>query len=166
MPSVKSPKKSPRKVRPPKRPKPTLPEPRDPVSFVLLEKPHPKGRPRFFARGKFVQVYTDAKTAAYEKLVAKAGIDAFGDRAPFAGPLHVNLSFVMPRPKAASKRAFHVSRPDVDNLTKAVLDGLNEVAYLDDAQIVTMEVRKTYETPGLLRHGVIIQIIPLNSLET
>ena len=33
-------------------------------------------------------------------------------------------------------------KPDIDNIVKAVLDALNEVAYRDDTQVVELQVRK------------------------
>ena len=39
-------------------------------------------------------------------------------------------------------------RPDVDNLAKIILDGLNGVAYRDDAQVCCIHFEKKYsETP-------------------
>ncbi len=35
-------------------------------------------------------------------------------------------------------------RPDIDNLSKAVMDALNEVAYTDDSQIVALDAMKIY----------------------
>ena len=38
----------------------------------------------------------------------------------------------------------HTVKPDLDNLTKAVLDALNDVAWYDDSQIVQLNVSKQY----------------------
>lgn len=35
-------------------------------------------------------------------------------------------------------------KPDADNIAKAVLDGLNGVAFVDDSQVVALMVKKTY----------------------
>jgi Holliday junction resolvase RusA-like endonuclease len=35
-------------------------------------------------------------------------------------------------PKSRSKESFVVTTPDMDNLEKAVLDGLGEITYLDN----------------------------------
>jgi Holliday junction resolvase RusA-like endonuclease len=37
-----------------------------------------------------------------------------------------------------------VTKPDVDNLAKSVLDAINGVAYKDDNQIVDLVARKVY----------------------
>ena len=47
----------------------------------------------------------------------------------------------------AAKRAGEIKptkKPDIDNVIKAILDGLNEVAYKDDAQVVNVSASKYY----------------------
>lgn len=73
-------------------------------------------------------------------------------RALLAGPLAVEVRAYLPIPASWSKKKHldaaeglirPTSRPDVDNFAK-VIDGLNEVAWKDDAQIVTLAVSKRY----------------------
>ena len=83
----------------------------------------------------------------------------------FQGPVVVTLDFALPRPashyrtgrfaglvKDAAPR-FPVSKPDVDKLTRAVLDSLTGSVYGDDAQVVELSVWKRYvgvgETAGV-----------------
>ena len=61
------------------------------------------------------------------------------------GALRLYARFIMPRPKSRAKDEHHVCRPDVDNLLKSVLDGLNGIVYNDDSQIVRIEADKAYE---------------------
>lgn len=70
------------------------------------------------------------------------------------------LLFSCPFPKVHQKKAKidmqadikkHTCKPDLDNLTKAVLDGLNEVAWYDDAQIVQLHVEKKYSGKPLIQ---------------
>ena len=35
-------------------------------------------------------------------------------------------------------------RPDIDNISKIILDGLNGVAYKDDLQITDLSIKKIY----------------------
>ena len=65
----------------------------------------------------------------------------------------------MPIPKSASKKAkiamesgvtAHIKKPDIDNMAKTVLDALNGLAYVDDSQIYSLTLYKTYsERPGI-----------------
>lgn len=67
---------------------------------------------------------------------------------PLVGPIHLELTFVMPRPtsmqwkKKAMPRDWHVVVPDDDNMEKAVRDGLNQLVWRDDRQICSKIVRK------------------------
>lgn len=115
-----------------------------------------KGRPRF-GNGR---TYTDAKTASYEALVGWYAREAMGSTLrAFEGPVCVTIAARIAPPASASRSArvamlsgetAPAKRPDVDNLGKAALDGMNGIAFADDAQVVSLFVRKLYaETPGL-----------------
>jgi Holliday junction resolvase RusA-like endonuclease len=79
---------------------------------------------------------------------------------PWGGPLHVGVTFSMPRPKGhygsgrnadkvkASAPPYPVGRPDLDNLVKAVLDALRGIAWGDDTQVVSLRARKTWAEPS------------------
>lgn len=118
------------------------------MSFARFEipgTPVPKGRPRF-GNG---HTYTPQKTRDFETLCAYS---YRGDK-PLEGTLTVELTFYMPIPQSATLRAQRAMRtglirpakkPDIDNIVKAVLDGLNGVAWLDDKQIVELKASKHY----------------------
>lgn len=42
-------------------------------------------------------------------------------------------------------------KPDVDNVAKIILDGLNKVAYNDDNQITDIKIRKIYDTESYVK---------------
>jgi crossover junction endodeoxyribonuclease RusA len=71
------------------------------------------------------------------------------------GPVRIELQFVMPRPKATPKRSTPpaVKKPDLDKLTRAVLDAITGVSYRDDSQVVDLVASKRIaelgEPPGL-----------------
>ncbi len=84
-------------------------------------------------------------------------------RRPLAGPVKLALTFVRPKPRSLPKRPTKADpwpwapwrRPDLDNLTKAVLDGLQGRVFSDDAQIVELVVRKVYGEPeGVAVHAL------------
>jgi crossover junction endodeoxyribonuclease RusA len=77
------------------------------------------------------------------------------------GPVNVEITFGLPRPKGhygTGRNAGKVrdsapwyphGRPDLDKLTRAVLDGLTAGgAWVDDAQVVCLTARKVYGSPG------------------
>lgn len=118
------------------------------MEFVVHGKPVPKQRPRMTRYGA---VYTPAETIRFEKLVAKSAISA-GAR-PVSGPVSVELETVFPIPKswtkarkAAAEGQPHTQRPDLDNLVKSVLDGLNGVAFADDSQVHSVASRKRWSS--------------------
>lgn len=121
------------------------------VTFTVPGNPRGKGRPRFT---RYANTYTDEKTAIYEQMVAveyrKA---AKGFRFDAKAPLGVIIYAFYPIPKKTSKKmraqmedgsVCPLKKPDVDNVSKVILDALNGVAYHDDNQVATLKVRKMY----------------------
>lgn len=128
------------------------------MDFLVDGKPQGKQRPRFSRISK--TVYTPAKTSKYEKAIAKAYTDSGGKCIPADCYVSVSVSAFFPIPKSYTqgKRLackHNVNRPDkkpdMDNILKVVLDGLNRVAYEDDKQVVELIGRKYYtESDGFL----------------
>lgn len=128
------------------------------MDFIINGKPQGKQRPRFSRISK--TVYTPTKTAKYEKQIAKAYTDSGGKCIPADCYVSVNVSAFFPVPKSYSKkkredclerRLRPDKKPDMDNILKVVLDGLNRVAYEDDKQVVELIGRKYYtESDGYL----------------
>jgi Holliday junction resolvase RusA-like endonuclease len=111
-------------------------------SFRVEGKPQGKGRPRTAVRGHHATLYTPKKTVAYEKQIAQAARLVFKGE-PHAGPVSLRVDIVMPWPAATSKAKLKTTpyatvKPDIDNVIKAVADGLNGVVWVDDAQIVRL----------------------------
>lgn len=123
-------------------------------TFEVIGKPVPKARPRFDAINK--RIFTPKSTIAWQKLIAATGAQIFKSP-PHAGPIALKMIFFMAPPSKwrKSKRlaAFqglveHIGTPDIDNLAKAVMDGLNGVIYRDDGQVVNLECKKKYGFPA------------------
>lgn len=53
-------------------------------------------------------------------------------------------TFQFVRPKSKATRRHPTVKPDADKLGRALLDALTGVAYIDDAQVVWLRIRKTY----------------------
>jgi Holliday junction resolvase RusA-like endonuclease len=125
------------------------------IYLTIPGDPHGKGRPRF-GKGR---TYTDAKTVTYENLIGWTGQQAMGTQDPLEGPLCVTIDARF-RPAASSTRIARegmlsgaippAKQPDCDNIAKLCLDALNGVVWVDDAQVVTLFIRKRYaEAAGL-----------------
>jgi len=57
----------------------------------------------------------------------------------------VSVIYGFPRPKGRDRlRVDPCVRPDVDKLSRALMDALTGVAYADDGQVVALSVRKIY----------------------
>jgi len=65
---------------------------------------------------------------------------------PLEGPVKLDLLFSMRRPKKIDKvcRGRPIKRPDVDKLTRAVLDGLTKIMFKDDSQVVDIHCVQRY----------------------
>jgi Holliday junction resolvase RusA-like endonuclease len=67
---------------------------------------------------------------------------------PLAGPIEVEIGFYFQRPtnKIWKTRPMPLevktTKPDLDNLAKAVMDSLNGVAWIDDAQVCKIVLSK------------------------
>lgn len=117
--------------------------------ITVFGEPKGKARPRFTRSG---HTYTPASTKKYEKLFA----DAWGDLDPIEDlPVRVVITAYLKIPKSAPKHrrmgmmsgdVIPVKKPDIDNIAKAVLDGLNGHAFADDKQVAALTVRKLYDS--------------------
>lgn len=92
-------------------------------------KPVPKGRPRFARNGG---VYTPKTTADYEKRIAQAWRDKYGDKMVDEDRLAIHVDVYLKK----------YSTTDVDNLLKIAMDGLQGVAFENDASIKVAKVVK------------------------
>lgn len=81
-------------------------------------------------------------------MAADAGCQPIGDKAPVR--VEATFRFSRPATVSAKKRPLPSVKPDIDKLVRALLDALTGVAFVDDAQVVALEVQKLYSTePGL-----------------
>lgn len=136
------------------------------VAFQVPGKPVGKGRPRATKRGKHIALYTPEKTVSYESTVALAASQAMSGRQLIAGPVYVLMSIVLPVPRSWSQRKQNealagvlvpTTKPDMDNVIKAVFDAINGVVWNDDAQVADLRVTRRYGgTPGV---SVIVSVL-------
>jgi len=117
------------------------------VSFSVAGEPKPQPRPRAYTRGKHASVYNPDTADAWKAAVAAEALRC-RPLEVLQGPLWVSLAFWLPRPKRLMGRDYpewHSSRPDADNLAKAVLDAIQDCGWWDDdGQVAELSVRKCY----------------------
>lgn len=127
--------------------------------FTVWDEPKPLGRARF-ARlpGGKVRTYTQRKDQDVRFNIRAAFLshpdvvaDTYGDGdgfKPLTGPLRLTMIAYLPMPRNIPKKrrmtALPAKRPDLDNYVKQVEDALQGYAFVDDAQIVSIEARKRY----------------------
>ena len=129
-------------------------------SFRVEGDPVGKGRPRATSIGGKVRMYTPKRTMAYENRVTIAA-----EHLPkLNGPLSVVVEVVKARPKTrpqwATLTAWRTGyrlvcpvKPDLDNVVKAVLDGLR--LKFDDKQVCRLVSQKVCAAAGELPHVLV-----------
>ncbi len=111
--------------------------------------PIAKARPRV-ANG---HAYTPTRTKAYEDAVAWAAKEHMTERGldMFEGAVAVSLYFWLPD---------HRNEPDLDNLVKAAMDGMNKIVYADDKQVHALIAHKNFDKA---RPRTVIDVIQMES---
>ncbi len=127
------------------------------VSFTVVGDPVPKARARTVRKGGRTWSFTPKKVAVWEKVVKEEASKYFPE--PFNGPVALALAFYMKRPKSRKKDNYVMTTPDLDNLEKAFLDGLNGIAYDDDKQVVVKNAVKRYVITGVPRVEVVVSAL-------
>lgn len=112
---------------------------------------HIPGEPVAFARsgGKGTIRFTPKKQRDFMALVKLAAAAAMDGAPPLDGPLEMTIraTYLVPASWPRKRRnaaRWRTSKPDADNLAKIVADAINEIVYVDDAQIASLSVQKVY----------------------
>lgn len=123
------------------------------IAFIVPGVPQGKGRARVGKIGGHARMFTQAKTAAYEGLVAHMAHEAMRGAPLIEGACMVELDITVPVPASWSKKktsaalagqVYPTTKPDKDNVIKAIYDGMNGVVWRDDVQAVDGVQRKRY----------------------
>jgi len=125
------------------------------VKFRVDGPPKGKGRPRFTSKGF---AYTPPETKEYEKRIQQAAWVQMALQKLEASTRRcsVIIEAVMEIPKSWSnvKRMEaeygalqHTTKPDLDNIVKAALDGMEGAVYVSDKQVTSIKARKMYCHP-------------------
>lgn len=143
-------------------------EPRPIVDFLAPGLPQTKGSTKAFIRrrgGKPFAVITNdnEKNDGWAYLVSYFATQCMAGRPPIDGPVHVTLTFLLPRPQDHFGTGRNAGRlrpsaspkpdvkPDLDKMQRSIFDALSRIVYRDDACVTTAVIMKRYaETqPGV-----------------
>ena len=123
------------------------------MKIFIPGEPIAQPRVKVSTRGGFARAYVDAKhpVHAYKQAIRLAYVNAGGE--VLEGPVSVRIVCWFERPKSHSKKRRQepepkTTKPDADNVGKAILDSLNEIAYNDDGQVYRLTVEKWYVGPS------------------
>jgi hypothetical protein len=119
------------------------------MRIFIPGEPIAQPRAKVSTRGGFARAYTERGHAvhAYKQAIRIAYVNAVGEL--LEGPIEIRIVCWFERPKSHSKkrrqqREPKTTKPDLDNIGKAVLDALNDIAYNDDGQVCRLTVEKWY----------------------
>lgn len=119
------------------------------IEFTVPGRPVPMARPRVTMHG----TYTPKRCRDYKSFVAMAAKAAMKGKKPMDGAICIDISVIYKPPKSWSKKKQETalmgelqptSRPDLDNIYKAITDALIGIVYVDDAQITYATIGKCY----------------------
>lgn len=136
------------------------------VEFFVPGVAHTKGSHRaFVVKGRAIMTNDNPKEKGWRATIALVAHEAMAGRALLDGAVHLELTFVRPRPKGHFNAKGIVrpgvlsaqpsTKPDWDKMGRSVGDALNGICYRDDAQITTAIVRKRWGEAGV--HVVVRQ---------
>lgn len=127
------------------------------VAHLCFEAPmEPMGWSRAGHNGRSRRFYTRAELRAYKTalgLCARSAMTRAG-LAPAEGALRVDIEAWFELPKSRHRKREpvphqpHTSKPDKDNVEKAVLDALTGIAWKDDAAVAQGETSKWWAAQG------------------
>lgn len=139
-------------------------EPQGMVEIRVYGMPGPQGSKRLIGkdgRGRGILVESSAKVKPWRQAVKYAALEAAGR---VTGPLEVQMTFTLPKPKSAPKtrKTWPSSRPDLSKLVRATEDALTDAgAWDDDSRVVRCVASKVFPGEGpdaLDRPGAVIRI--------
>ena len=122
------------------------------IYFEVPGEPVAQGRPKFTRIGNHVRAYDPEKSRLYKSLVRDAAAKVMPET-----PLECAVSLMVMAyrsiPRSWSKKKQESARrgeimpttkPDIDNVVKAIKDALTGVIWRDDSKVVSLFAEKSY----------------------
>lgn len=106
------------------------------IRLVIPGRPVPKKRPRLGYNGRKAYIYTPEETKAYEELIRWLG--RINVKQPITDLVEVQIKIYF---KGKDEK------PDLDNVIKSLLDGMNGIVLKDDRQVRRI-VAEMFEDPN------------------
>ena len=114
------------------------------------------------SRPAFATMYADPTTKLNEDRIETIFQALYPGCKPFDGPVSLEIVAVFVPPKATTAKdlaamqrqyLFPTKKPDIDNIVKIILDGLQGYAFVDDKQVIEIATIKAYYNyEGIFAH--------------
>lgn len=141
------------------------------VSFFVPGRPIQQGSKNLGRQG---QMYDSAgpKLKVWRQAIGWACVDKMPPTGPFSGAIELYVEFFFMRPRSHLKKNgglrshapyYLTSKPDLDKLVRAVLDGLSGAAYEDDSQVRHIFAEKNCVTE-ISQEGAQIVVVELREV--
>ena len=106
--------------------------------------------------------YQEKEVKAYQAEIAFLTAGQMQEKTPMSGPLYMFIEFAYEYPKSMSKKIieadiddcdpiFKITKPDLDNLTKPVLDALEGIAFVNDSRNCNFNSQKVYKSKNYVK---------------
>lgn len=131
--------------------------------FTVEVTPKGQARPRATVRNGYAHMYKVKGDVEHEGIIRSAYSKAAAGVPPYDGPVILHVKAIFEPPKSWSKRkrevaiseeSWKTSKPDLTNVVKNIEDALNEVAWRDDACIVSHTNKKVYGGQDMIVIGI------------
>ena len=133
------------------------------ATFFIPGNPVAQGRGRIVRIGQNARIADPVKSREWKAYV-KAVAAEHAPATPSSKPIYLSLRFDFMRPKSRKRDRFVVTRPDVDNLAKGIMDAMNGIFFEDDRQVASLGVLKAYTkadgAPGVYVHLSDMEQVP------
>lgn len=121
------------------------------ISFQIHGKPATKGSLTRMRNGSYLPAGTKASRMNYDLWagnVASAARVEMGGKPPWEGAIRLMAEFQLAAPATVKKYEWgwlpHITRPDSDKLTRALLDPMTGIVWKDDSQVCFSTINKVY----------------------